>query len=176
MAFCAALLAVVAAIATRGVAPSYPSGQVVVDGKTILGGDGHPIELVSNPAAGDPSWAQLEQFLSGDETDSVQYQSGIFTCGDFAEKLHNNAEATGIRAGYAVVHFESGALAHACVAFRTTDRGVVFIDDTGPPGGGANDDKTVDLAVGQPYCPISIFRDCGPWASVGTVSSIHVRW
>jgi hypothetical protein len=171
-------LAIVASIAVNPwvLSQGHQPGHVVVDGKTILGANGEPVQLLPNSAARDVTWAQLKQFLSNDQTDKIRYKDSTFVCGDFAETLYNNAEKAGINAGYVVIDFGPGTPGHACNAFRTTDRGIVYIDDTGTISGSVNADKTVDLSVGQSYCPVSIFQDCGYWACMGTVSSFHVTW
>jgi len=99
-------------------------------------------------------------------------------CADFAERLHNNAEKAGIRAGYVFIQFP-GSPAHTCNVFDTTDRGRIYVDDTGTPDGGINADKTVDLEVGRSYCPVSIFPNPGydqDWDCMGRVSSFNVTW
>lgn len=158
---------------------SLQGDYVVVDGMTVVGADGHPIRLTQNPDATDPSWAQLRQFLYSDDTDSIQYDDDSFSCADFAEALHNNAEEAGIKAGYVVVDFAGETTGHACNVFRTTDRGTVYIDNTGTLDSNVNADKTVDLAVGEEYCPVSIFADRGSeyeWECLGTVSEFYVTW
>ena len=52
-------------------------------------------------------------------------------CADFAERLHNEAELAGIRAGYVTIDFEGNPIGHAVAVFNTTDMGLVYIDDTG---------------------------------------------
>ena len=155
------------------------SGHVVVDGKTLVGADGEPIELSRNSEAKDVTWAQLEQFLRSDQTDRIRYNDSTFVCGDFAETLFNNAEQAGIRAGYVVIDFAPGTPGHACNAFQTTDKGIIYIDDTGTSTGTVNADKTVDIAVGKSYCPVSLFSNAGQqftWECVGTVSHFDVVW
>jgi hypothetical protein len=89
---------------------------------------GKAIKLINNKRAKDPSWAQLQSFLKKDTTDEHLY-SFFYSCGDFAEELHNNAEASGIKAGLVVVEFYSGD-PHGLNAFETVDRGLVYIDVT----------------------------------------------
>ena len=158
---------------------SDQSGHVIVDGETVVGADGKPIVLVRNSAAADVTWGQLRQFLSSDHTDRIPYNDSTFSCGDFAELLYSNAEKAGINAGYVVIDFAPGTPGHACNAFQTTDRGIVYIDDTGTTNGSVNADKTVDLEVGRSYCPASIFANRGQeltWECIGTVSSFSVIW
>ena len=158
---------------------SDQSKHVVIDGKTLVGADGDPIELTRNSAATDVTWAQLKQFLSSDQTDRIPYNDSTFVCADFAETLFNNAEKAGIRAGYVFIDFPPGTKAHACNVFQTTDRGIIYIDDTGTTDGSINADKTVGLAVGKSYCPAVIFTNPGQevtWECLGTVSSFDVTW
>jgi len=88
-----------------------------------------PIELINSKNAKDPTWQQLQAFLVQDPTDEHFYSDLFYTCGNFAEELHNNAEAYGIKTAFVVVEFYSGA-PHALNAFKTTDKGLVYIDVT----------------------------------------------
>lgn len=67
---------------------------------------GMQITLTNNPAAIDPSWQQLLTFIALDKTDNQKYIPNVFTCGGFAEMVHNNAERYGIKAALVVVKFE----------------------------------------------------------------------
>jgi hypothetical protein len=104
------------------------------DGKVLVGGDGEPILLVDNPDAINPSYAELAAFIQQDTTDSNDYFVDPligYVCADFAEDVHNNAEAAGIRAASVSVDFEDGGDGHALNAFDTIDRGLVYVDCTG---------------------------------------------
>lgn len=103
----------------------------VFDVLNAASGSGEPIKLYENGEALDPSWAQLRSFLESDNTDQHLYIPDSFVCADFAVMLHNRAEAVGIRTAYVSIDFISGP-AHAINAFHTTDRGLVYIDCTGP--------------------------------------------
>jgi len=89
------------------------------------------VQLINNGTATDPTWQQLESFLTADKTDEKGYVTGSFMCGAFAEELYNNAEAAGIRAAWVIVSFEGESAGHALNAFYTTDRGLVYIDCSG---------------------------------------------
>ncbi len=167
------------AVCAWGLSQGYQDGQVVVDGKIVVGADGDPIELVQNPRATEASWDELSRFLSEDRTDRIRYEDETFVCADFAEQLHNNAEQAGIEAGYVFIQFAGDSPAHTCNVFDTTDRGRIYVDDTGTLNGGVNADKTVDLAVGRSYCPVSIFPNPGydqEWDCMGRVSDFDVTW
>jgi hypothetical protein len=92
---------------------------------------GPKIHLINNPGAQDPTWQQLKDFIASDNTDSEAYDLKTFPCGAFAEEVHNNAEAYGIRAAWVAVDFEDDSIGHALNAFQTTDRGLVYVDCTG---------------------------------------------
>lgn len=171
---------------TKG-SDSYTTSRVWVDSNTYMaGGDGSPVILVDNPNAKDPSWDQLVNFLRQDNTDRHPYILGSYVCADFAETLHNNAENAGIRAAWVGLqmgsspYYPTGA-GHACNAFQTTDRGLVYIDDTNFLGNGpGNADKIVDVKVGADYIPRLLFPEPGwmPVAdSMGEVLKIEVvQW
>ena len=104
---------------------------------------------MNNKAAADPTWQQLMAFLTKDSTDRKRYDAASFACGAFAEEVHNNGEAAGIKAAWVAIDFKDVAEGHGLNAFTTSDKGLVFIDCTGegwsrmsfrqsPPGGGGN--------------------------------------
>jgi len=166
-------------------AEEFKNTQLVyIDGAILIGADGHRITLRNNPDAKNPSWAELKEFLLKDNTDSIEYDFDKFVCADFAERLHNNAEAVGIRAAFVSIwlgpcsYFPTSG-GHALNAFETTDKGLVFIDCTGFLSG-VNADKVVDVDVGKDYVPRSIFPEPGwsdVWDSVGKVERIEtIQW
>lgn len=93
---------------------------------------GQGVHLSNNASANDVSFAKLKSFILQDDTDEETYVEGVRICGDFAETLHNNAERAGIRAAFVAVNFAGEEVGHALDAFCTTDRGLVYIDCTGP--------------------------------------------
>lgn len=99
------------------------------------GGDGEPIVLINNPNATDPTYGELVNFIRWDTTNQDPYfdfgEHIAYFCTDFAETLHNNAEANGIRAAWVSIDFQNIKGGHALNAFETTDRGLVYIDCTG---------------------------------------------
>lgn len=128
--------------------------------RTPWGGD--RVHLTNRDYASDPTWEQLLAFLRADRTDERQYDPLTFPCGAFAEELHNNAEARGIRAAWVVIAFEGDDQTHALNAFQTTDRGLVWIDSSPswfePYSTPRNDydaaqgsDKVAHVAVGAEY-------------------------
>lgn len=138
----------------------------------LVGADGHRIWLHNNPEAKNPTFEELLIFLSQDETNLIPYDFNNFVCADYAEMLHNNAEKAGIRAAYVCVNLSDsyfGDGGHALNAFRTIDKGLVFVDDTG------GYDCIVDVKPEEPYIPISLFSDVEFYSS-GVVKSYTVQW
>jgi len=137
-------------------------------------------DIVNYGTASNPTWARLLDFLLSDRTDQKAYVPSIYMCGDFARDVHNNAERAGIRAAYVAVDLPGGY--HALNAFKTTDRGLVFIDCTGlqaSESGPSNCDKTVDVRLGKRYVPKSLFPESGwsvTWESMGTVHDVEIYW
>jgi hypothetical protein len=125
-----------------------------------------------------------------DIIDGKSQPSDPMICADFAERLHNEAEANGIRCAYVSLDMIgytdpygygiASDAGHALVAFNTSDRGLVYIDDTGKSGyGPMNCDKIVDVQIGQEYVPRSLFPEVGwsdVWDSMGTVTGIYMTW
>jgi hypothetical protein len=123
--------------------------------------------------------------------DGTEKPNPPMICADFAERLHNNAELAGIRCAYVSLDMvgytdpqnlgiasDSG---HACDAFETTDRGLVYIDCTGNTDsyGPANNDMIVVIQVGQDYNPEYIFPSGGwyvPTGMMGKVTNIFLTW
>ncbi len=89
------------------------------------------INIANNPLAKDVSWQQLMSFIKSDGTDAKTYIPEVFMCGAFAEQVHNSAEAAGIRSAIVFVDYTDSTTGHALNAFKTTDRGLVYIDCTG---------------------------------------------
>ena len=137
--------------------------------------------IVEQSSATDPTWAQLQSFLLADKTDQKTYISDVYVCGDYARDVYNNAERWGIRAAYVAVKLSNAW--HACNAFKTTDRGLVFIDCTGLKAGQlgpSNCDKTVTVKLGEHYKPVSLFRRLGwigwPCRDMGIILDVQIYW
>jgi peroxiredoxin len=152
----------------------------------IIGADGHRIKLFNNLKAQDPDWETLIEFLKADKTDAIPYVKGRFVCADFAEMLHNNAEKAGIKAAYVCIKlgpsegYSSGS-GHALNAFTVTDKGLIYIDDTGTCAQDScprDKDKIAYLKVGDHYIPQSVFPEYRlRWGSMGELLEIEsVQW
>jgi hypothetical protein len=169
-----------------GVLPRLQENEeyVFYQGAVMVGADNHYIVLRNNPEAKNPAWEDLKAFLKADQTDRRSYVNGKFTCGDFAEMLHNNAEAAGIRTAIVAIELKPAGLAegviyHSLNAFETTGHGMVYIDATSSAQG-YYADKEVNVVVGGDYAPVSIFPQPGQmltWPSMGKIEAIDVfQW
>jgi hypothetical protein len=113
-------------------------------------------------------------------------------CADFAERLHNDAEMAGIRCAYVSIELSgytdpnnfgiSADTGHALDAFQTTDRGLVYVDDTGWVANEPHPSRAVKIAnpiVGQQYITTNLFPQVG-WdsstESMGTVTDVEAIW
>ena len=115
---------------------------------------GQNVVINDHGDAVDPSFKELIKFLSVDLTENQNYVYPVYTCGDFAAHLHDEAEKQGIKCGVVGVKLNttlkenmSGTLnmsnypppyssydtcrGHAFNAFNTTDMGMVYVDSTG---------------------------------------------
>lgn len=169
-----------------GSLPKLKDGEAYVfyQGAVMVGADDHYIVLRNNPAAHNPTWAELKAFLQADQTDRKAYVSGKFTCGDFAEMLHNNAEAAGIRTAIVAIELKPDGLAegvinHSLNAFETIDHGMMYIDVTSSAQG-YYADREAKVIVGGDYAAVSIFPQTGQmlnWPSMGKIEAIDVfQW
>jgi hypothetical protein len=138
------------------------------------GADGHRIALNNNRNAVDPTYHQLMNFLTLDDSDKIPYNYSNFESTDFAERVHDNAEAAGYKCAWVDINFVNNGATHACNAFNTVDQGLVFIDCTN--SGNLDNDKIVDLKVGKGYRPEGI-GDCRcVYYSMGVVRNYLVYW
>ena len=142
----------------------------------VVGADGHDIELVNNPQAVNPSGSALESFLRRDQTENTEYNVSTYSCADFAERLHNNAENAGITAAFVCISFGYFQYGHACNAFQTTDQGLIYIDDTGTLWGHSVD-CTVNISEWHEYTPRSMFLEHNfEYDSMGIVNDFTITW
>jgi hypothetical protein len=142
-----------------------------------VGADGHMISLINNNSAANPTYNQLISFIKKDKTDERTYKPGKYTCGDFAETVHNNAEKAGIKASWVTIDFTNDNGGHVCNAFKTTDKGLVYMDCTGSyPHKSGNWDTNVKVQIGKPYRPTALFRSEFTYYSMGTVKSFARYW
>ncbi len=137
------------------------------------------VTLMRNPAAENPTWAELKSFILADKTDSTPYIVPTYTCADYARDVYDNAEAAGIRAAFVTINFQGQSSGHALDAFVTTDQGLIYIDCTGTaPGqaGPANNDSTVVVKRGTEYQPQFIIPQGWVYLPMGIVDTITIYW
>jgi hypothetical protein len=88
-----------------------------------------------------PTFQELKDFILKDPTSRKQFVLNQYECRHFATEVDNNAEAAGLRCGFALLCYDQGQ--HAVVAFETTDRGLVYIEP--------QTDAAIDVKVGGMY-------------------------
>ncbi|MDD4876261.1 MAG: hypothetical protein PHQ86_03910 [Dehalococcoidales bacterium] len=154
------------------------------------------INLNNQTYATNPTWQELNTFLLTDPTDDHIYWDNSFNCSNFTEMLHNNAETAGIKSAFVAIFFADREIGHALNAFTTSDRGLVYVDCTGPALEQTYQytddwDKIAYVANGKEYGAISINKAFSPeywfyeltsksatggWETMGIVNSIDIYW
>ena len=148
---------------------------------SVYSGSNRPwadISLVNNANALDPTWAELLDFLRWDETSQNTYVPDGYVCRHFAMDVHNNAEEAGIRAAYVGMSMRGSAYGHAFNAFKTTDRGLVFIDCTGSvnPQPGWCYCRLVEVQLGGNYASRYLLSEDDWTTRWGTVTKLAIYW
>lgn len=116
-------------------------GRIVIVGEELLKTD-------YNCELRDSTYREMKDFLARNKTDSNDFKEGIFgifgrySCRNFSRDVKVNAIKEGIRCASVFVRFNDGE-GHGLVAFRTVDRGVIFIEP--------QNDKEVEIAAGIRY-------------------------
>lgn len=111
-------------------------------GNTCVYGNNGKMTLVNHNDAVNPSYEQLIAFTKENKIDERSYNANSYNCQDFAKAYHDACEAAGIKAGFV----GCDGMDHAFNVFQTTDKGIVYIDCTGVPGGKANQDKEITIS------------------------------
>ncbi len=94
------------------------------------------------------TWSELKELLALDDTDALPYSEGSFDCAGFALTLRDRMWRYGIRCAYVEVGFSEGE-GHALNAFETTDKGLIYVDDT-------KADQIAYVELNQPYGTIHL--------------------
>ena len=87
------------------------------------------LERLKQSTLKNPTWLELKEFLRQDDTDELPYIEGNFDCTGFAVTLRDRAYRCGIRCAFVEVGFSEGS-GHALNAFETTDKGLIYVDNT----------------------------------------------
>jgi hypothetical protein len=103
------------------------------------------------------TWMQLVSFLEKDPTNLNKYTPD-YVCLNFAEDLVEDAQNENIQAWIVGVQLYAPE-DHAIVVFKTTDRGVVYIEPQ-------DDNPFIKPTVGQPLCEEGTGKKC-----LGTIVS-----
>jgi len=147
---------------------------------SYYGASGHQIRLVNNLSAINPTYKQMVDFLKTDQTDKIHYNNSNFICGDFAEQLHNNAERAGYKCAFVSVYFFDGGYGHACNAFNTADKGLVYVDCTGStdPSSAPTWDSIVaqPFGIGEPYRTVRFDLCYSFCSSMGVIKNYRIYW
>ncbi|HEU5078221.1 MAG TPA: hypothetical protein VFT72_03375 [Opitutaceae bacterium] len=145
-------LAVVGAVTPRAARGEFISPLVNVQNEMLVMSNGKPARLHNNPAARDRSFAEVLAFITKDHTNRIAYRSERFMCTEYAVRFHDRAEAAGFRCALVSLSFSRG-VGHALNAFRTSDRGLIYVDCTGSSAGDAADlyDTFGYIKKGKPY-------------------------
>jgi hypothetical protein len=88
-----------------------------------------------------PTFQEVKDFILKDPTSRKKFVLNQYECRHFATEVDNNAEAAGLRAGFALLCFKQGQ--HAVVAFDTTDKGLIYIEP--------QTDAAIDAEIGGKY-------------------------
>jgi len=106
-------------------------------------------------------WLDLVNFISFDHTNWNAYDINSYNCLDYAIDLVANARKEGMDVWIVGVDFEGQESGHAFVAFRTTDKGVVYVEPQ-------RDYTYSNLKVGNWLCD-----DWGKDTCMGVVKTIE---
>ncbi len=119
---------------------------------------------------GQITWKELVSFLEKDHTNWNAYVPGKYTCLEFSMDLVTNARKQGIEAWIVTVEFSGGGPGHAFVAFKTSDRGTVFVEPQA-------DDTYPIVKVGVPLCDAwGVYQCMGKVASIDYVQCANADY
>lgn len=110
--------------------------------------NGSEVILHNNPAAKPRSWNEIIEFVKNDDTNTRAY-TDEWNCIEYAAQLHDRAESSGFKAGIVILDLMNpekpdAKSAHMLNAFQSSDRGVVYVDNT-------VQDMAAEFSVGRPY-------------------------
>jgi hypothetical protein len=171
------------AVTLNNIVSNSPQAAIVhpsIYGYSYYGASGHQIQLLNNLSAVNPTYQQMVDFMKADQTDKIPYNKSSFVCGDFAERLHNNAEKAGYKCAFVSIYFLAGGYGHACNVFNTTDKGLVYVDCTGStdPSSASTWDSIVTqpFSIGDPYRTIRFDLSYSFCGSMGIIKNYYVYW
>jgi len=120
---------------SKGTSDGFNSGYSVgyINGTKDGAGTGYNIR--------DPTYNEMINFITVDQTDKNVYTPSTYTCFHFSQDVLANAFNRGIKAGLVYIEFTDSA--HAIIAFNTTDKGLIYIEP--------QTDIQETLQIGQTY-------------------------
>lgn len=124
---------------TAGFSSGYSAGYV--NGTKDGAGTGYTIR--------DPTYAEMQNFIALDRTDSNIYNENTYNCYDFTHDVLTNAFNAGIKAGFVYIEFAAGS--HAIAVFNTVDNGLVYIEP--------QSDEIMTVAIGAHYWDRAIYGE-----------------
>lgn len=140
-------------------APAPPPGLfpedwlISRDGRRLVDSQQQPVRLRNHPRAINVPLQKVVDFIRTNQANTLPYRADRFKCTEYALRVHDDAEATGIRCALVALRFYKGE-GHALNAFQTTDKGLVYVDCTGVPNPVPNRslyDTIGYLRIGRPY-------------------------
>jgi len=76
----------------------------------------------------DPTYAEVAQFMTNDNTDALAYDAQNFNCLHFSRAFIANARQLSMRCASVIINFDETNVSHAIVGFNTSDNGMVYIE------------------------------------------------
>ena len=95
----------------------------------------------------DPTYQEALDFVKADQTNKIPYDVKAFNCIDFSAAVKRNAFDAGYRTFFVYIDFKTTS--HSVIAFKTTDKGIVFIEP--------QYDQVLKLEVGENYTLLNRF-------------------
>jgi hypothetical protein len=95
----------------------------------------------------DPTYQEALDFVEADQTEKTPYDVKAFNCIDFSAAVKKNAFDAGYRAFFVYIDFKTTS--HSVIAFKTTDKGILFIEP--------QYDQILNLEVGENYTLLNGF-------------------
>lgn len=121
-----------------------------------------------------PTYSEMNAFITSDNTDSNTYRFPDYVCENFAQDTRNNAIRSGIRCGIVTIEFYGGTEVtikgvtytngHEIICFETMDRGLIFIEP--------QHDQEVVLSKGVSFSTVNGFE---PLAN-DVIDDYYVKW
>ncbi len=111
----------------------------------------------------DPTYSEMKDFLLRDKTDENEYIPVIYECKHFVADVCRSADKENLRCAFVIIFFPEGG--HACVAFNTIDKGLIFIEPMY--------DMEMDVEIGKLYWCRDIYP---PPDYDDTIEDIIIIW